>query len=352
MKVGNIELFRVPEVLGSLGKFSIAIYQDLMGLDAIADSMIWADVVYVPRFWYSAIPGLKRAGKPVVVHAHDYFPVCPLATAFDANAGSSCDHLNRSCTVPNIISHERNAHRKAASVVASTIFNSTLGRHIAGHVASADAIVCVSRAQAQLISRMDPALSTKLHVLYNPLPRLRSRPIKTSDFGYFGGESWLKGWNVLKSTVTRFKSDSRSRIHATGLTMSKREGFYHPRIVEYPRLPQDAFEDLYRQIRTVLFPSIWEEPSPYTIVEAMTSGRLVISTDVGGVREISNGAKGIFWIRRGSSEELATAIDTVERLTLDTVTDLGEHNREASIRFFDDAKSAKEFIALLERLAL
>jgi len=31
----------------------------------------WADLAYVPRFWYSAIPFARAYGKPVVTHLRE-----------------------------------------------------------------------------------------------------------------------------------------------------------------------------------------------------------------------------------------------------------------------------------------
>jgi len=64
----------------------------------------WADVVYVPRFWFSAIPLAKAYKKPVIVHLHDYIPIYPLATFYNFKEDRVCD---RTCSMDCIYRGER-----------------------------------------------------------------------------------------------------------------------------------------------------------------------------------------------------------------------------------------------------
>ena len=46
-----------------------------------------------------------------------------------------------------------------------------------------------------------------------------------------------------------------------------------------------VMENLYRSSRAVIFPSICPEPAPYVVYEALLRGRLVVSSNIGGVPE-------------------------------------------------------------------
>jgi len=45
-------------------------------------------------------------------------------------------------------------------------------------------------------------------------------------------------------------------------------------IVAYGRLSLDKLESVWRIVSTVVVPSIWEEPAPYVVVEALLRGKL------------------------------------------------------------------------------
>jgi glycosyltransferase involved in cell wall biosynthesis len=52
------------------------------------------------------------------------------------------------------------------------------------------------------------------------------------------------------------------------------------------RIPYTKVLNLYRQTWALLFPSIWEEPLPYAVMEAVLTQTIPISSKVGGVPEI------------------------------------------------------------------
>src|SRR5208283_3656281 len=88
----------------------------------------WADVVYVPRFWFSAIPLAKAHKKPVVTHLHDYIPICPLATTFDSSTGMPCRGNRIICSPKCSYSYEKSTtNRSLKEMLASVTLNSTCG---------------------------------------------------------------------------------------------------------------------------------------------------------------------------------------------------------------------------------
>lgn len=73
-------------------KYSMLKRVDILLSDFMNKLMKWADIVYFPRFWYSAILLAKAHGKPVILHLHDYLPVCPLATNYNQSKAVICKH--------------------------------------------------------------------------------------------------------------------------------------------------------------------------------------------------------------------------------------------------------------------
>ena len=81
-------------------KFSLLLKGDLTNKKWMKDNLDWAQVVYIPRYWFNIISSIKKTGKPVIVHLHDYIAVCPVANLYDSNSFSTCTRKN--CSIPCI----------------------------------------------------------------------------------------------------------------------------------------------------------------------------------------------------------------------------------------------------------
>jgi len=91
--------------------------------------------------------------------------------------------------------------RKSVLVVVSSLMNEVLGKYYNRLGALADALIFVSRAQANLILSKAPHLKEKGYVIYNPIPELPLLKAESKGIGYFGGSSFVKGFNVLMQAL-------------------------------------------------------------------------------------------------------------------------------------------------------
>jgi glycosyltransferase involved in cell wall biosynthesis len=118
----------------------------------------------------------------------------------------------------------------------------------------------------------------------------------------------------------------------------------------YNKLDKNELDKVYENIRAVVFPSIWYEPWPYVVVEALIKGRFIIASRIGGIQEQVDGCKGVILFEAGNPNELADAMSLVASLKREEIVDLGFKNREAFLRRFDNESTIKSFIGLCERL--
>jgi len=348
----NLTIYRLNLAKDSgIGKFSILQRVDILFSSFMKKMVKWADVVYVPRFWHSAIPLAKIHGKPVVVHLHDYVTICPIAGLYDAFKDVACNPNSLSCSPRCIFAHERNQGRTFAETVISTALNSTIGRNLGKLVGLSDAIICVSNTQKNIITKNFPSLSKKIQVIYNPLPKLFYTEVEGDDFGYLGGPSYPKGFHILCRALVRVK-DKKIRIHATGFSNTARQLVepINQLMLLYERLSGGPLEKFWRQICTLIVPSISHEPLPYVVSEALLRGRVVIASSIGGIPEQMHGCKGAFLFKAGDHDQLAEAIDAVRNLDKATIVDLGFQNRETFLKRFDNTTSIERFISICESL--
>lgn len=354
-KDGTLTIYRLPLFHGS----SIIKYKILFNLGVPFSNFFkklitWADIVYIPRYWFSAIPIAKAYGKPVLVHLHDYVLVCPLHSLYDFSNGGTCQSF--SCSKKCIFTYERNSGRNLKSAIASTFLNSTIGTQLKRLIALSDGIICVSNAQKTLICNKIPELKQKIKVIYNPLP-IGCYPILSTgdDFGFLGGPNPIKGFQILGCALKKITKNTKIKLHATRfnkLPDSKiaQGSLKQADIIFHGNLDLASLNKLYEQLRAIIFPSICPEPLPYAISETILKGRLVIASNIGGSPELTKGCKSVFFFESENIEELAEKIEYVAALNRDTINDLSTQSREHFLQNFNDTKVIKQFVNLCNKL--
>jgi len=341
---GTFKIHRIPLASTRLGKYSV-LRPSIMFGTFMRKVLDWSDVVYIPRFWYSAIPAAKNRRKTVLVHLHGYYPVCPVATLYDLSENRICRHrYHCMCSVKCITYHERSSRTSFKEVLASAAMNSTLGCHIGKLASLSDSIICVSNAQRELVAKHMPCIANRLTTIYNPVPQLDEFVGQSADFGYFGGSSLLKGLAVLRAAVRNLNPPIK--IHMTNMPSVSQ---ISNGMIQYPRLSREHYGNLYKGIQVVVAPSIWPEPWGYVVSEALATGRLVVASRIGGIPEQAEGMKGAFLFEPGNVEQLTGAMSYVRDLPREDRLDLGQANKEAFAAKFDNRRSMQDFIAVLEK---
>lgn len=351
-KVENLVIYRLPLLKSeSQSKYSVLSRVDIL-LSSFMNKLIHsADMVYVPRFWYSGIIWAKVHRKPVVTHVHDYIPVCSLSNLCNPSTGVICDH-GTSCKPSCIYSFEKSEGRNLLKVVPSMLLNSTIGLSFRKMIDMSDAIVCVSKEQQRLIGEKMPSFLKKSSVIYNPLPNISTESTRGNAFGFFGGLSSLKGFNVLCKALGKVNKDRRKPllVYATKFPTQNRalvEVLGRLGFSVHGKLGNYAYHKLQEQILGVVVPSIWPEPLPYVVTEAMLRKKIVIASSIGGIPEQVSTSKGTFLVNPGDSTHLAEAFSKACSLGSDELADAGANNRETALRKFDNEKLVAEFSKLL-----
>lgn len=355
----NFRIYRIPLFNRTTGiKYSIFMRMDILLTKYVRDLVRWADVVYVPRFWYSAIPFVKALGKPVITHLHDFFPICPLSNRYDATKNRICDSGNFFCTPNCVYAYERLLGKNLSETLTSVTLNLGLGKVIGQLVKFSDRIICVSEFQKRLIVENAPSLRKKIKVIYNPLPSAPNIKMEGDDFAYFGGSNYLKGFHTLHKAVQYINRGSLDRhipkIHATNFPESfgkSAVSLKEQRIFTYNKLTRDECDLLYKQVRAVIVPSICPESLPYVVSEAITRGRFVIASRIGGIPEMVEKSKSAILFEPGNEKELADAIELVAGMDRKEIVNLGLNSKKRFNMNFNSERSIKELISIFESLA-
>jgi len=304
------------------------------------EAMRKCDVVYVPRYCYPLIPLAKRLGKGVVVHLHDYQPISYNAVVFNGMKRNSFS-LN------DVVRFEILEHN---SILRATFgaLTAPINKLCRLWLSEADVVICVSKRQAEIISSSAPELAPKIKVVYNPLPETPpiEEKFKNSTFTYPGGGSYVKGFHIFMRGALSLlrRGDSADFLLTGGLRgfghehkewLGKLNDSLKGKFKLLGRLPYEDVLRLYSKSHAVLVPSIWEEPLPYVVAEAMAMGTVPIASRIGGIPEIiqeTYAEKMMF--SPGNVDEFAEKMGCVLSLSKEQVLDIGIGLRESVLKRF------------------
>jgi glycosyltransferase involved in cell wall biosynthesis len=294
-----------------------------------------SDVVYIPSFAFLIIPYAKKLGKKVVVHLHGYIPISYTATVLAPYE----EHKHR-ITLDNIrLECMKNLRH---CVGASLLW--WLPKLARKWISQADKVICVSKRQAEIIADQAPELRDKIEVAYNPLPPeiINTEPRKELDdtptFLYVGGDSHIKGFHILLKAVkelgrqgikARFILTNRYSHESIKILNTLTNKYENLRIDVVGRVEYHELIKLHEKTWALVFPSIWEEPLPYAVVEAMTLGTIPIASKVGGVPEIIGDCPAKkFLFKPGDANDLIEKLEILALQSKERVLDLAMKCRD------------------------
>jgi glycosyltransferase involved in cell wall biosynthesis len=352
---GRIQIYRVPIFSGGEHKYSTLLRLDVLATNYFRRFMKWADVVYIPKFWYSAVFVAKLYKKPVVIHSHGFLPICSLSYAYNVSKGEMCCNKMPLCS-SCIYRYEMASGRPLMSSLCSCFLNNLVGSYFSQVIKLSDAVIAVSESQRSILVKNVPELRYKVHTIYNPLPTLSYTEIEADDFGYFGGPSVQKGFNLLCQALSYYQkrvNSSPLKVHSTCFNMIDTkfvEQLELRGIIAYGKVDEVSYNKIYRKIRAVVVPSVWPEVYGYVASEAFLRGRLVIASSIGGLPEVTAGCSGAFTFQSGNYLELAKQFEIVKSLSRERAINLGVQNREVILKKFSNEHILEQFVNLFDSL--
>lgn len=268
------------------------------------------DVVHVHNLFpllTASVPwaALQR-GIPVVWTVRNHRSVCIAGTHF--RDGQACHDCRPGWRVAGI---RHGCYR--SSMAAGALLTGATGvfRGIARRRLTALAISHSLR--RSLIDGADfPA--DRVIVKYNGVPRPPAdRPLPPAaasrTFLFAAKLEPYKGIGLLLDAWARADlPDARLRVVGDGPSADeiRAAAAHDPRIEFVGPVPSDRMTSHYAEARAVLVPSTWEEPFGRVAAEALAHGRPVITTGLGGLREVVGDDAG--WITGPDTEALALAL--------------------------------------------
>lgn len=240
-----------------------------------------------PAFGPRALLAARQAGARVVMHLHNYRLVCAVATTY--RDGRPCSECHGRSTVPGI------RHRCRGGLAEPLVYGAAISR------AQAKVFAAVERFAVPSVAAVD-----RLGLLGLPTDRMEVLPNFLADDQFVASSSAAAGSHALfagrlveekgadlaieacaragVALVVAGDGPERGRLErmATGLA-AEVEFAGHVDAAELARLRAGA--------AFALVPSRWDEPCPYSVIEAMAAGLPVLASNLGGLPEMVGGAQ-------------------------------------------------------------
>ncbi len=248
-----------------------------------------------------AVP-ITASRLPAVYTIHEYFLFCPNGGFYNYQKSQVCHlrPLSASCWLTHC--DARNYPRKLWRNA-----RLTLARNFAHLPEIFTDFITISDFQAEIVAPFVPK-AARLHRLSNPIPMadLGPRPDPCAgNFLFVGRLSTEKGPFLFAEAAQRL--GLKPVFVGDGPIAGELAARYpQARILGWHK--SEAVHQLMRRARALVFPSLWYEGQPLTILEAKALGVPIIVADTcAGRDEIEDGVTGL-WFKGGDVDDLTRAI--------------------------------------------
>lgn len=267
------------------------------------------DIIHINNFNYQLTPSIiyaanqykKKANKKVkiIFTAHDYQLLCPNHKMFDIH-GNICEE----CIEKGFINCFKKSciHSSKAKSIIGTV-EATVYKQL-GTYKMIDNIICCSDFMK---SKMDtnPIFATKTVALHNFIDEVEEKSVEKDDYVlYFGRYSKEKGIEILldcKNTEFVCAGSGELENEINQCSHIKNIGFKSG----------NELEMLIRGAKCSVYPSIWYENCPFSVMESIMYGTPVVASDIGGIPElVTNGKTGLLF-QAGNASKMEEAIVTI-----------------------------------------
>ncbi len=289
------------------------------------------DIIHIHNIYHQISPSILDAAKerkiPVVMHLHDYKLICPNYRLF--TQGKFCRRCIDQKSFYPAITH--NCYGSIPSSILASVEMTIHHKWLHIYEKNVDLLIAPSEFMRRLVIDSGwPA--RKIVTVYNPAPEvddeiLRVRCPKNEGtlledaiceegdhLLYFGRLAPEKGIHHLFSSMR----NTGRNLHLAG-EGSEEQGIRRKFETEIQsgqlkllgQLSNGALHDVIAKARAVVFPSVWPENMPLSLLESLAQGKMVIASRVGGMPEIIKHGHNGFLFEAGNQADLEKVIQKV-----------------------------------------
>ncbi|WP_159731903.1 glycosyltransferase family 4 protein [Methylosinus sp. Ce-a6] len=299
--------------------------QAARALDALLKQLPRENTIVHVHGWAKALSPsiaapIRACGLPRLYTLHEYFLFCPNGGFYNYQRHALCriEPLSAACWATHCDS--RNYPRKLWRNA-----RLALAQRYARFADLFSDFVCISNYQQEIVSRYLPE-GARLHRVSNPIDAEDLGPKAapaSGDFIFVGRLSPEKGAFLFAEAAAR-AGVTPVFIGDGPIAEELRARFPQARFLGW--LPPPQVRAQMRAARALVFPSLWYEGQPLTVMEAKAMGTPVVVSDVcAGREEVADGETGL-WFESANVESLAAALTRLKDDALVARLSAGAHD--------------------------
>lgn len=266
------------------------------------------DIVHLNNFNYQLTPSIileirqweKESGKKVkiIYTAHDYQLVCPNHTMYNNDA------ICEACIGGKFINCTKGkcVHGSTLKSLIGTIEAEYWNRK--NVYSQIDKVICCSAFMKKKLDT-NPVFRNKTITLHNFVDEIEKKETQKKGYVlYFGRLAKEKGIETLTGT-------SKIKFICAG------SGPMEDTVNQSPNLENIGFktgtelETLIREAKCTVYPSIWYENCPFSVMESIMYGTPVVASEIGGIPELIENQKTGILFEAGNVKEFENAINSI-----------------------------------------
>ncbi|MEA2842074.1 MAG: hypothetical protein QOF41_3404 [Methylobacteriaceae bacterium] len=248
---------------------------------------------------------IAKSDLPAVYTIHEYFLFCPNGGFYNYQQGHACplEPLSAACWATHCDS--RNYPRKLWRNA-----RLTLAREVAHLPDVFTDYIAISRFQVDVIGQRLPT-GSRLHLVSNPIdvPDLGPKTSPAHGEVIFVGRISAEKGPLLFAEAARRAGIIPTYVGDGPAAAELRAKYPEARLLGWQS--GSAVREAIRAARALVFPSLWYEGQPLTVLEAKGLGTpVIVSNGCAGREEIEDGVSGL-WFKGGDAGDLARALDQI-----------------------------------------
>lgn len=267
------------------------------------------DVVHLNNFNFQLTPSIicavmdyeKESGKRIklIYTAHDYQLVCPNHMMY------TNDHICERCLGGNFLNctKGRCIH---GSMLKSLI--GTIEAELYNHKSTYDRIDTIICCSEFMKTKLDSnsVFKNKTVTLHNFIDKIdKKETVKKDYILYFGRFAKEKGIETLiDASDVKFICAGSGPMEETVDQADNLENIGFKTGTE--------LETLIREAKCTVYPSIWYENCPFSVMESIMYGTPVVASDIGGIPELIDDGKTGYLFEAGNAEKMIEAIHKID----------------------------------------
>lgn len=288
------------------------------------------DIIHLHNIYHHISPSILRVSKkykiPVVIHLHDYKLICPNYQLF--TQGKYCEAC-RSQKFYNCVRLKcfKNSRLKSLLVYLEMTLHHKILKIYENNL---DLLIAPSQFIKDVFIKFGWP-ENKIKLLYNFCEKTDLQAAISSPENYllyFGRLGPEKGIDILIKSLQN--TQEKLKIAGAGPELeylhklSSNLGLNSQ--VEFLGFKSGSeLNNLISSAKAIVIPSIWPENMPFSLLESMARGKVVLASDVGGLSELVKNEVNGFILIPQSSESIRNAYLELDQINL---TEYGQRARE------------------------